>query len=170
MQVDGAKDATVSALDLDPSQVVHRGLGAPTGLSMLEHFHWAQQFTNPPAANAVSQIDADLQRAIDFECSTTSSDIDAFREGRWKIIEDLFERTRGDRQQQWLVDNEPAEDSLAAQINCAFIRELIYLTGFEEEDPAMGYEIAGFPLAGMLPRASPQSLPVFKVLPNALCV
>ena len=121
-QSDGGESTmTVSALEVLPSQVVQRGLGVPKGLSLLEHFHWAQQFSNPLAADASEKLDDDLRSAIEFECGASAQEIDAFRGARWQEIEKLFKSTEGYRQQQWLEDNELSEDALGQQIKGAFI-------------------------------------------------
>jgi hypothetical protein len=157
----------VEDMDVGVSNVVPRGLGAPKGLSMLAHFQWAQQFSNPLASDQIASMDSDLFEAVKFECTHEASVVDEFREAQWAKIEDLAARSV-ELQSDWLRNNGLDNDALGTQINGAFIVGLIHLVGYEEFDPTLESDIAGFPLVGKLPRSGPESIPTFPTNEEAI--
>ena len=60
---------------------VPQGLGAPTGLSALEHCRWAQKQDHPDAIRLQDTVvDDDVREAMEFERCHSSDEIDEFRQ------------------------------------------------------------------------------------------
>ena len=64
--------------------VVPHGLGAPCGLSHLQHVSFAVKAVHPAAIPTV--FESDLEEAINFECCASIEEIQEFRERQLKQI------------------------------------------------------------------------------------
>ena len=153
----------------DMDVVVPRGLGAPKGLTMLEHIEWAKTQTSPLLNDSRRTLDMDVSAAIAFECDHDPGLVDAF------TLEKLLELRRlaseaSKLQDQWLVDNELSHNPLARTIAGPLFASLIVVSDYEDKDGGLAADIAGFALVGILPSSGPETEPSFPNISESISV
>ena len=128
--------------------VVPHGLGAPCGLSHMQHVAFALKAVHPAAVPIV--FEPDLEEAVKFECLSSVEEIQEFREQQLKQIMYFAVQLEHERS-LWVQGAPPALHDLVRRIHGPLLRCLANMAGIEADDFVNDLQ-QGFPLVGQLPR------------------
>ena len=131
-------------------------VGCPKNLSVMQQVAWAELARHPRQAFELPVSDH-LREAINFECSHSASEIDAFRANLVKKWVSKALELEGGRH-DFLVQHGYGSCVLRARLHYPFI--LWLLGSLDYEDEALANDILGFSVVGKLPSCLVESDPI----------
>ena len=124
------------------------GLGAPKGLSPIEHVAWACTVPHPSVSD-VLELPDDLESAISFVSTHTPGQVDEWRSERLHRMSMKAQELQTLRD-EWSGSVVPALRPLVTRLNGPLFEWLYH--SIEYEDPLLLHDLKnGFPLLGALP-------------------
>ena len=146
------------------SPFVHKGLGAPKGLSVMEQVALALGIDHPWRQWSRMALDADLIEAIEFELSHSPEEIDRYRTevADWltKAAQDLEEQRR-----IWCDSGPPQTHKLRSKLHGPLMQLLSDRIEYEDPNLVEACRV-GFPFFGELPPLAVSSKPCVPCVPK----
>ena len=132
----------------DNSTEVDQGMGAPAGLSPLEHVEFCKGVVHPSRNDFL--VKGPLEDAVMYEVQTDPADVDQFREREvfdlLHVAQSLQTGTTG-----WWGNSPKQLQSVTSQIGGPVLRSTLQRSGFPDVGNFMECCQRGFPFVGDLP-------------------